>query len=377
MMRGVQGRARGERGAGSPAAAAGVQGGDVIAALDGSAIRDGSELLQVLAKRQAGDTVKLGVLRDRQNTRNASDAQAPQRTFLKNDKRITDMKPIVYLAHCARPASTHCVAQDDIPLLRAGRTAGRRCPDRRVQPSAQARARPPPPNPPCGSGPATAGSPTAPSSATAARFSPSGAKSPARGANLRVDAGEREPRRQVARASMRTRISLLLEIDGQPLTPVKWSWRAPKLGGFLAAPQPDGRPAAFGVVSVLERNLRDTDQAYLGVIGDPDFAGPGRQNQGSGAGFRCRRRGIEAGQRHPESRRTPDLRAVGTEERAGRRRTRAPRFRCSSERERRRKIVEVLLGNRPQLPQYPRRPPAADGAHGRPDQPGARFLHPA
>ena len=67
----------------------------------------------------------------------------------------------------------------------------------------------------------------------------------------------------------------LLEIEGEPLTPVNWSLETPKLGSFLASPQPDGRLAAFGVVSVLERNLRDTDLAYLGVIGDPDYDGQG------------------------------------------------------------------------------------------------------
>jgi serine protease Do len=67
----------------------------------------------------------------------------------------------------------------------------------------------------------------------------------------------------------------ILETTGTALTPVQWSKERPKLGGFLAAPQPDGRPAAFGVVSVLERNLRDTDQAFLGVVGAMDFEGPG------------------------------------------------------------------------------------------------------
>jgi S1-C subfamily serine protease len=67
----------------------------------------------------------------------------------------------------------------------------------------------------------------------------------------------------------------VLEIRGSRLTPVKWSDVRPALGGFLIAPQPDGRPAAFGVVSVLERNLRETDRAYLGVFGSPDFKGPG------------------------------------------------------------------------------------------------------
>jgi len=67
----------------------------------------------------------------------------------------------------------------------------------------------------------------------------------------------------------------VLETGGSSLTPVTWVDSTPPLGGFLIAPQPDGRPAAFGVVSVLERNLRDTDQAFLGVIGSPDFDGPG------------------------------------------------------------------------------------------------------
>ncbi len=50
--------------AGSPAAAAGVRVGDVIQRLDGSVVHHGGELLQMLAKRQAGDPVTLEVLRD-------------------------------------------------------------------------------------------------------------------------------------------------------------------------------------------------------------------------------------------------------------------------------------------------------------------------
>jgi S1-C subfamily serine protease len=67
----------------------------------------------------------------------------------------------------------------------------------------------------------------------------------------------------------------VVKLTGETLTPVKWFAESPGLGAFIAAPQPDGRPAAFGVVSVLERNLRETDQAFLGVIGDPGFEGPG------------------------------------------------------------------------------------------------------
>jgi hypothetical protein len=56
----------------------------------------------------------------------------------------------------------------------------------------------------------------------------------------------------------------LIAIDGEPLTPVQWADQEPGIGRFLAAPQPDGRLAAFGVVAVAARNLRETDQAYLG-----------------------------------------------------------------------------------------------------------------
>ena len=49
---------------GSPAAISGMKNGDVIMALDGSKIKDGKELLQLLAKREAGDEVKLDLLRD-------------------------------------------------------------------------------------------------------------------------------------------------------------------------------------------------------------------------------------------------------------------------------------------------------------------------
>ncbi len=48
----------------SPAAAAGVRTGDLIVSMDDNPVRDGGELLRLLAKRQAGDNVKVGLLRD-------------------------------------------------------------------------------------------------------------------------------------------------------------------------------------------------------------------------------------------------------------------------------------------------------------------------
>ncbi len=92
--------------------------------------------------------------------------------------------------------------------------------------------------------------------------------------DLRVDAGD-ESRAVKLAGVYQDEDLVLLEIEGKPLTPVSWSLESPRLGRFLAAPQPDGRLAAFGVVSVLSRNLRDTDLAYLGVIGEPGFTSQG------------------------------------------------------------------------------------------------------
>jgi serine protease Do len=64
MMRGVKGVIVESVVRDSPAAAAGVRTGDVIQSVDGSEVRNGAELLQILAKRQAGDEVKLGVSRE-------------------------------------------------------------------------------------------------------------------------------------------------------------------------------------------------------------------------------------------------------------------------------------------------------------------------
>lgn len=50
----------------SPAAAAGVRSGDLIVSMDESPVRDGGELLRLLAKRQAGDTVRVELLRENQ-----------------------------------------------------------------------------------------------------------------------------------------------------------------------------------------------------------------------------------------------------------------------------------------------------------------------
>lgn len=48
----------------SPSAAAGIRIGDVVKTFDGVVVSDGGKLLQLVAKRQPGDKVKLGISRD-------------------------------------------------------------------------------------------------------------------------------------------------------------------------------------------------------------------------------------------------------------------------------------------------------------------------
>jgi serine protease Do len=146
-------------------------------------------------------------------------------------------------------------------------------------------------------------------------------------------------------------IAILLT-SGSPLVPVKWSREAPPLGSFLATPQPDGRPAAFGVVSVLERNLRDTDQAYLGVIGDARYSGTGVRIDDvapdSGAAAAGLRKGnviLRVGERSISGLLELRNSLVGIE--PGSKVTLLIKD-GKDERD-----VEVLLGNRPQLPNFP------------------------
>ena len=267
------------------------------------------------------------------------------------------MKPIRFSHSWRASAARHAAAQDDIPLAPSGRTAGRGRADRRVQPSARAR-----------SNHAAKSTVRVWSGKRRLAYGTvigDGRKiltkwsevARARG-NLRVESPAARCSRRKIPASMRTRTSPLLEITGQPLTPVQWSLETPTLGAFLAAPQPDGRPAAFGVVSVLERNLRETDHAYLGVIGDPGFAGPGvkieevtPESGAAAAGLKPGDIILKVGERPISGLLELKNSLVGVE--PGRHGFPAGRS------ERRGENVEVLLGNRPDLPKYPRRPPAA------------------
>ncbi len=170
--------------------------------------------------------------------------------------------------------------------------------------------------------------------------------------SLRVDNGDGAVRAAVIAGVYQDEDLALLTLAGEPLTPVQWFAGEPKLGSFLTAPQPGGKPAAFGVVSVLQRDLRETDKAYLGVLGDPHFTGPGVKVQDVQAESGAAAAGLRAGDVILRVNKRPisgmlELRNALTGV--------APGTRVAMEVTRSGKPIDldVLLGNRPDLPQFP------------------------
>lgn len=64
-------------------------------------------------------------------------------------------------------------------------------------------------------------------------------------------------------------------VESENITPANFHVSDLSLGRFLVAVRPDGKPGAFGVVGVLERNLRETDKAHLGIMADFQYRGEG------------------------------------------------------------------------------------------------------
>ncbi len=80
----------------------------------------------------------------------------------------------------------------------------------------------------------------------------------------------------------------VLSVEGLASKPLNFTdEKTLKLGSFLAVARPDGEATAMGVVSVLPRSLRSSDRAFLGIVMDLEFEGPGvlvrRVEPGTGA----------------------------------------------------------------------------------------------
>lgn len=144
----------------------------------------------------------------------------------------------------------------------------------------------------------------------------------------------------------------VLAIEGEPFAPLAWHAGPLKLGAFLTAPQPGGQPAAFGVVSVLERNLRETDKAYLGVLSDLEFSGPGVKVREVTAGSGAAAAGLRAGD---VITRLNGRELSGLLEMRSELKDVDPKSKVSIEitRDGHPMTLEAVLGNRPELPQFP------------------------
>ena len=124
---------------------------------------------------------------------------------------------------------------------------------------------------------------------------------------------------------------VLLEIQGAPLTPVKWSFETPKLGSFLAAPQPDGRLAAFGVVSVPgTESARKRTWPISVWIGDPEFTGQGVRVSGVADDSGAQAAGLKPGNVILKVGERPISGSAGTQKRPNRRRSPEQKIPCSS-----------------------------------------------
>jgi hypothetical protein len=102
--------------------------------------------------------------------------------------------------------------------------------------------------------------------------------------SLYVQAGNDESFKAVVAGVYSAEDIVLLDVSMPPaggltlnniLVPAKFAETEWSYGRFVSAPQADGKLAGFGVVSVLERNLRETDRAHLGIMADQDFKGKG------------------------------------------------------------------------------------------------------
>lgn len=261
----VMGLARGQNGVpvkamapGSPAAAAGLRPGDVITSLAGSATPDGSRLDQVLTKRQAGETVKMGILRNNKKLQvevllaryDEIFRSRPFSSAYSEDSEIPLMLPEEEAVVVAQDRDSSAALEPG--LAEVSKSTVRIWSGRRRL---------------------AYGTVVGDGTRILSKWSEI-ARAPR---NLRIDSdGSGVPCEITVAGIFEDDDLVLLDIHGSPLPAVKWSDdAAPELGSFLAAPQPGGRLAGFGVVSVLERNLRETDLAYLGIMAEQGYTGPG------------------------------------------------------------------------------------------------------
>lgn len=171
------------------------------------------------------------------------------------------------------------------------------------------------------------------------------------GDNLLVEGANNETRSAKVIGVYEDEDLALLEFAGRSMPPVKWSRAELPLGTFVTSPQPEGHPAAFGVVSVLARNLKETDQAFLGVQGDMTYQGPGTKINEVTKGSSAAKAGLEVGdvimkigERSISG--VLELRNAMTGLQPG------DTVNVSFRRGKEERSLDVVLGNRPEFPEF-------------------------
>lgn len=344
IVMGMEGRGKGvpvaEVTPRSPAAAAGVRIGDRLLSVDDVEIKDGRDLLIVLAKKSAGDKINLGLLRDASklgievtlakretlfNKRSQSMGMQMMPDFENEDRDVLLMLPEESEIITKQYAELFSVAEA-AAIGQSKATVYVYTGDKQV----------------------AYGTVIGDGKEILTKWSQ---VAKTRGA-LRVVDSQKKTHSATVKGVYEDEDLAVLTIDGDTLTPVRWSTNpAPELGRFIVATRADGKAGGFGVVSVLQRSLREKDQAFLGVEGDPEHTGAGVLIRSVTAGTGSEAAGMKKGD---IILRAGDRAISGLRELRGSLIGKTPgdRVKMTYARDGKETEVEVLLGSRPSLPQF-------------------------
>ncbi|MGC4014630.1 MAG: S1C family serine protease [Luteolibacter sp.] len=283
----------------SPAAAAGVRVGDLLVSVDSGKVSSGRDLQLVLAKKQPGDKIRLGLMRDQTQmdievTLVKRDALYDPRSLkgIGIDPELFEKKDIPLLL----PEENEAITSQYADLCAVGESSALGAAVSTVQVY-------------IGKDQVAYGTVIGDGKQVITKWSEIAKK---RGALQVLDSTGATHGAKITGVHEDEDIAVL-GIDGAALVPVKWSDRgAPGLGSFVVASRRDGKLGGLGVVSVLSRSLRESDQAFLGVNGDVSYNGPGVKVGSVEAEDRCGSRRHQGRGYHSQGRGSRDLRRDGT-----------------------------------------------------------------
>ncbi|MFD0892098.1 PDZ domain-containing protein [Luteolibacter ambystomatis] len=246
----------------SPAAAAGVRVGDLLVGIDSGKVGSGRDLQLALAKKQPGDKIRLALMRDQTKldlevTLVKRDALYDPRSLrgIGIDPELFEKKEVPLLS----AEENEAIASQYADLCAVGESVAARVSASTVQVYA-------------GKNQVAYGTVVGNGTQVLTKWSEIARK----GAAIQVLDSKGTTHSAKITGVHEDEDIAVLSIDGPVLTPVKWSDRgSPALGSFVVASRRDAKLGGLGVVAVLSRSLRESDQAFLGVNGDMTYSGPG------------------------------------------------------------------------------------------------------